>query len=95
MPRETVGIGEEISLEVLRVRIEIANQRAVAGLSEAVVSDVSFFGTHYRCHLVPVASPEKRFVAHLPPTATIAPCDRIALSFDPAGVTALPETRET
>ncbi len=86
--------GARVTICIRPEHFRAVDQRAVAGLSEAVVSDVSFFGTHYRCHLVPVASPEKRFVAHLPPTATIAPCDRIALSFDPAGVTALPETRE-
>ncbi|MCD2183817.1 ABC transporter ATP-binding protein [Rhizobium sp. GN54] len=69
--------------------------RSVAGLSEAVVSDVSFFGTHHRCHLAPVASPERKLVAHMPQSARIARCDRIALAFDPAGVTALPEVPET
>nr|WP_257883768.1 TOBE domain-containing protein [Roseobacter insulae] len=37
-------------------------------LGEATVRDATFFGTHTRAHVIPVAAPDMVLVAHLPPT---------------------------
>ena len=59
-------------------------------LGEAEITGSSFFGTHYRCHLAPVAANGVSLVAHLPQSARIETGERIALAVDPAGVTVLP-----
>lgn len=58
-------------------------------LGAARIVDGAFFGTHYRCHVVPSASPDLRFVAHLPQTADLAGHAEIVLMADRSGVVAL------
>ena len=52
-------------------------------LGDATLRDVTFFGTHIRAHVIPVAAPDRVLVAHLPPADLPAPGARLGLSVRP------------
>nr|WP_246301799.1 TOBE domain-containing protein [Rhizobium rhizolycopersici] len=67
---------------------EAASHSAVR-LGEAHITSAAFFGTHFRCHLAPMAANELSLVAHMPQASTVTPGERIPLALDPSAVTAL------
>lgn len=58
---------------ILCLRPENIGASGDLALGPARLVDAAFFGTHYRCHFAPLASPETVLVAHLPQTAAPAP----------------------
>ena len=62
----------------------------VLSFGEARIVGVAFFGTHYRCHLQPEATPDLTLVAHLPQSATVAEGDAIILAVSANDIVALP-----
>ena len=59
-------------------------------LCQARVIDGAFFGTHFRCHLQPLAAPELRLVAHLPQATRLRAGETIDLEVNLADIIALP-----
>lgn len=59
-------------------------QGPVVDLGPPVVEDTAFFGTHHQAHLRPVGAGGVRFVAHLPQTRTVCPCDRLQVRLNAA-----------
>ena len=63
--------------EHVQMHLEADNQIV---LGEMEIQDVSFFGTHHRCHFTSEALPDGTSVAaHLPQTLRVNPGDRLAL----------------
>lgn len=60
-------------------------------LGPARVGDAAFFGTHYRCHMHPVAAPDMTLLVHLPPAARPEPGATIPLCADPADLSIFPQ----
>jgi spermidine/putrescine transport system ATP-binding protein len=82
--------GDKVKLcirpEHFRGTADIATTR----LGEAEITGSAFFGTHYRCHLAPVAADDVSLVAHMSQSACVTTGGRITLAIDPAGLTVLP-----
>lgn len=55
-------------------------------LGDATLRDATFFGTHIRAHVIPLAAPDSVLVAHLPPTDLPAPGAVLGLSVLPADI---------
>jgi spermidine/putrescine transport system ATP-binding protein len=53
-------------------------------MGQARIIDAAFFGTHFRCHMAPVAAPDLALIAHLPPNARPEAGSIVTLSADPA-----------
>jgi spermidine/putrescine transport system ATP-binding protein len=95
LPSANFTAGQPKSGDKVKLCIRPEHFRASAGdattrFGEANITGSAFFGTHYRCHLAPVAANELSLVAHMPQSARVETGDRIALAVDPAGVTVLP-----
>nr|WP_307233451.1 TOBE domain-containing protein [Pararhizobium capsulatum] len=82
--------GDKVVICVRPEHIHLATQESSIRLGEAEVTGSAFFGTHFRCHLSPLAARDLSLIAHMPQSAPIAPGDRITLALDPAGLTVLP-----
>lgn len=53
-------------------------------MGQVRITDAAFFGTHFRCHLAPMAAPDLPLIAHLPPDARPEVGSIITLSAKPA-----------
>lgn len=62
-------------------------------MGRATIRDAAFFGTHFRCHLLPEAAPDLLLVAHLPPNSRPEAGDGVHLSADPADLSIFAEER--
>lgn len=87
---ERPGAGDRVTLCIRPEHFRSPNERTAVRLGEAQVTSSAFFGTHFRCHLAPIAALDMNLVAHMPQSARVVPGERVALALDPAGVTALP-----
>jgi spermidine/putrescine transport system ATP-binding protein len=59
-------------------------------LGRARVLDAAFFGTHFRCHVIPEMAPDTVIVAHMPQSSHPAKDDDIELTLDTAQIVAVP-----
>jgi spermidine/putrescine transport system ATP-binding protein len=82
--------GDKVKLCIRPEHFRASADAASTRLGEAEITGAAFFGTHYRCHLAPVATHGVSLVAHMPQSARVVAGERIALAVDPAGVTVLP-----
>ncbi len=62
----------------------------VTVMGQATISGSAFFGTHYRCHLAPMAAPDMSIVAHMPQSAAVAEGQAVALAVNVGDIVALP-----
>ena len=77
---------------VLCIRPEALQQNGEGQtLGEAQVRDATFFGTHIRAHVVPLATPDTLLVAHLPPARLPEPGTSLSLSVSPEALRIFPE----
>nr|WP_245294971.1 TOBE domain-containing protein [Pararhizobium antarcticum] len=63
-------------------------------LGQASVTGQAFFGTHYRCHLSPLAAPQMSIVAHMPQSATVSEGEAVGLAVSALDVVVLPSQRK-
>ena len=82
--------GDRVKLCIRPEHFRTGDGDATLRLGDATVTGSAFFGTHYRCHLAPLADNAVTLVANMPQAARPSVGDRIALAVDPAGVTVLP-----
>jgi spermidine/putrescine transport system ATP-binding protein len=82
--------GDAVKLCIRPEHFRAAADAATTRLGEAHITGSAFFGTHYRCHLMPIAANEVSLVAHMPQSAEVKAGSRVALGVDPAGITVLP-----
>jgi spermidine/putrescine transport system ATP-binding protein len=95
LPSANFTAGRPVSGDRVKLCIRPEHFRSGAGveamqIGEAAITGVAFFGTHYRCHLAPLAAFDVSLVAHMPQSAKVETGDRVALAVDPTGVTVLP-----
>nr|WP_311787133.1 ABC transporter ATP-binding protein [Fererhizobium litorale] len=82
--------GDRVTLCIRPEHFCASDNQSAIRLGEAEVTGSAFFGTHFRCHLLPVAARDVSLVAHMPQSARVAAGDRIPLAVDPTAVTVLP-----
>ena len=83
--------GENTMLCIRPEQLHSASAQAgYADLCQARIIDGAFFGTHFRCHLQPLAAPELVLVAHLPQSTLLREADTIDLGVNLADIIALP-----
>ncbi len=75
LPVPAVGAGPHL----LCLRPENIGLTGPLPLGAARLVDTAFFGTHHRCHFMPLAAPDLRLVAHLPASAQPEPGAEVAL----------------
>lgn len=63
---------------------QIGTGKGAWDLGSARIADAAFFGTHFRCRLVPEAASDLELIAHLPPDARPEPGSSVRVSADPA-----------
>ena len=95
LPSANFTAGRPVSGDRVKLCIRPEHFRSGSGveamqIGEAAITGVAFFGTHYRCHLAPLAAFDVSLVAHMPQSARVETGDRVALAVDPTGVTVLP-----
>lgn len=81
--------GDQVTLCIRPEHFCEAASHSAVRLGEAHITSAAFFGTHFRCHLAPMAANELSLVAHMPQASTVTPGERIPLALDPSAVTAL------
>jgi spermidine/putrescine transport system ATP-binding protein len=81
--------GDKVKLCIRPEHFRAGTGRGRTALGEAAIVSSAFFGTHYRCHLTPVAAHELSIVAHMAQSANANIGQRIPLAVDPADVTVL------
>jgi spermidine/putrescine transport system ATP-binding protein len=83
--------GESTMLCIRPEQLHPASAKAGhTGLCQARVIDGAFFGTHFRCHLQPLAAPQLGLVAHLPQATRLRAGETIDLEVNLADIIALP-----
>jgi len=60
-------------------------------LGDATVTDAAFFGTHYRCHLAPVAAADLSLVVHMPQSASVSEGLTVPLTVNASDIVVLGE----
>lgn len=88
--RARPSAGDHVTLCIRPEHFCAEDDMTAIRLGDAQVTGSAFFGTHFRCHLSPVAANDISLVAHMPQSAKVAAGDRIPLAVDPQGVTVLP-----
>ena len=82
--------GANVTLCIRPEHFRSAGDGALA-LGDAVVKDVAFFGTHYRCHVAPVSAPDLLLVVHMPQSASVEEGQRVPLTVNAADIVVLGE----
>jgi spermidine/putrescine transport system ATP-binding protein len=62
-----------VSDGTLLVRPEALSSRGTLHIGLCKIEEVTFFGTHVRAHVSPLAAPDLRLVVHLPQSQTLEP----------------------
>jgi spermidine/putrescine transport system ATP-binding protein len=88
--------GEPTTLCIRPEQLHPSTERSLhTALCQAKIIDGAFFGTHFRCHLQPVAAPELILVAHLPQSTHLQVGEQIDVCVNPGDIIALPPNHST
>jgi spermidine/putrescine transport system ATP-binding protein len=82
--------GDQVKLCIRPEHFRTGAEVGAATLGEAAITGSAFFGTHYRCHITPLAAHDLSLIAHRSPGTDGQVGQRIPLALDPAGITVLP-----
>ena len=82
--------GQAVTLCIRPEHFRAAGEGALV-LGAATVKDTAFFGTHYRCHLAPVAAADLSLVVHMPQSASVSEGQTVPLTVNASDIVVLGE----
>ena len=82
--------GQSVTLCIRPEHFRSAGEGALV-LGKATFTDSAFFGTHYRCHLAPVAAPDLSLVLHMPQSASVSEGQTVPLTVNASDIVVLGE----